>query len=75
MPLKNLMIDNDHLEALVANLSPETKHLFRNEISLSIASPKGRRCTDEIKVFADTLHLYSPQVYEFIREGGGGGAR
>ena len=62
------VIDTDSLDLLTSNLSEDSKLLFNNELKHGRAPAGARRYSEELKLFAVTLHFYSAQAYDFLRK-------
>ena len=62
------MINNGQLQLLKMNFGENTLTLIENELKASKSEKRGHRYSDDLKQFAVTLHFYSAQAYEFLRE-------
>ena len=62
------MINNGQLQLLKMNFGENTLTLIENELKASKSDKRGHRYSDDLKQFAVTLHFYSAQAYEFLRE-------
>lgn len=62
------MINQGQLELLKLNFGKNTFTLIENELRAMEKNKHGHRFSEEIKQFAVTLHFYSAQAYEFVRQ-------
>ena len=65
---KQKLLTDDAYELINCKFGEISLELFQNELKNSDESSKQWRYSDKIKQFAVTLHFYSPQAYNFIRE-------
>ena len=62
------LISQGQLDLLKLNFGENTIALIENEVKASEATKHGHRYSEDLKQFAVTLHFYSPQAYEFLRQ-------
>ena len=62
------LINQGQLDLLKLNFGENTLTLIENEIKASECDKHGHRYSEDLKQFAVTLHFYSPQAYEFLRQ-------
>ena len=65
---KQKLLTDDAYELINCKFGEISLEIFQNELKNSEESSKQRRYSDTIKQFAVTLHFYSPQAYNFVRE-------
>ena len=65
---KKHMINQGQLELLKLNFGENTLTLIDNELKSSEKDKHGHRFSEQLKQFAVTLHFYSAQAYEFVRQ-------
>lgn len=61
------LLTEQQVNLLDHNFGDETKALIENELKY-IKSQSGHRYSEEVKKFAVTVHFYSPQAYNYIRD-------
>lgn len=62
------LINQGQLDLLKLNFGEKTFTLIDNELKAKDVDKHGFRYSDQLKQFAVTLHFYSAQAYEFLRE-------
>jgi hypothetical protein len=62
------LINQGQLELLKLNFGENTYTLIENELKAADVDKHGHRYSDELKQFAVTLHFYSAQAYDFLRQ-------
>ena len=62
------LITNDTKKLIIEKFKGVTRELVQNQLKNQCRKNTGKRYTDEIKKFSLTLHFYSPQAYEFVKQ-------
>lgn len=62
------LINEGQLDLLKLNFGESAFLLFENELKAKDTDKHGHRYSEELKQFAVTLHFYSAQAYDFLRQ-------
>jgi hypothetical protein len=62
------MLNQGQLDLLKLNFGEQTFTLIENELNTLDKDKHGLRYSEQLKQFAVTLHFYSAQAYDFLRE-------